>query len=105
MSNANYENEIAQEVQENVEKMEQEEETMYKATVECTWTRCDDGTHLPEKSDELHEYLTIDKDGCYRILLYLPSTGFFDDKKKYKNILGYVKLSDINVFKVGEKDA
>lgn len=107
MSNVNHENDIEQAIIEEQARIyrEQEEEKMYKVTVECTWTRCNDGTHLPEKSDEVSEYLTIDETGHYRVLCYLPTIGFFDEKNEYKNILGYVKLSDINVFKAGERNA
>ena len=104
------------------------DEIMHKHTISCTWTTCDDGTHMPTENGK---YLIVDTDGDYQIVDFFKNgsvitshnrkdfhvdviadqDGFYffshvDDGCPYliDSVLGYIKISDINIYKVGEKN-
>lgn len=101
-------------------------ESSYKASINCTWTYCADGTHFPTENGK---YLVCDSDGDYEVVDFFKKGSVVrthnngglrvdvitnndaficsDVDGSYpiecKDVVGYVKISDINVYKVGEK--
>ena len=99
--------------QERKQALAEDEEYAYKKRVDelehtmeikIPLTLCDDGTYLPDPNDCEGNYLTVSVTGEIRICAYTPFFGFFNEKRAYEDIFGYVKLTRFNPFKVGAKN-